>query len=63
MVKEEEQVENPIEKAIRGGKEEIEYYLVDVSPDDFIAHVQALKKSYVDKGVVESAIRTLQNLL
>ncbi len=54
---------NPIEDAINKGESELDFYLSDVSKEQFIADIDDLKKRYANKRAIEGAIEQLQKLL
>jgi len=54
---------NDLRLIIENGYEEVEYYLESVSKEQFVADVKELMKKQADKGVIEQAIKKLQELL
>lgn len=54
---------NPIEKAIEEGESELDFYLGEVTKEEFVTHVKELKKKYANKGAIEEAINQLKKLL
>jgi len=55
---------NPIEDAINKGESELDFYLSEVSKEQFIADIDDLKKQrYANKRAIERAIEQLQKLL
>ena len=54
---------NPIEDAINKGDIELDFYLEEVTKEEFKEHINDLKKRYSDKQAIESAITELRKLL
>jgi hypothetical protein len=54
---------NPIEDAINKGESELDFYLSEVTKEQFILDVEDLKKRYANKRAIEGAIEQLQKLL
>ena len=54
---------NALELAIEEGKSAVDFYLSDVSIDQFIQDIQEIKKKYANKGAIEEAINTLKKML
>jgi len=54
---------NDLKWIIENGDEEIEYYLENVTKEQFVADVKELMKKQTDKSAIEEAIKRLQELL
>ena len=53
---------NDLKWIVENGKDEIEYYLENVTPEQFLSDVQKLISSTQDKEAIQKAINYLQNL-
>ena len=54
---------NDLKWIVANGKDEIEYYLENVTPEQFSSDVQKLISSTQDKEAIQEAINYLQKLL
>lgn len=53
---------NPILEAIDAHMEDVELYLSEVKPEDFVAHIYQLRAQSADQVIIEKAITELNKL-
>ena len=54
---------NPIDQALNGTDDDLDFYLSEVKKDDFRRDIASLKAESVDKGAIMKAVEMLQALL